>query len=233
MLHSLKPQPPQPRGLARIRTGRHRRRFKSALNLYERYDSLIAKLHRPSLMDAVEHGGLVIQADGTLFELYVLFAVLDWFRNTGWVIDRPRVFSGRLTVRGARGPQRVAIHYQRVPKLLAGTSRYGLTLAAHGVAPSELRPDLVLIADDGSNQRLLLVELKMSRKRQVTVSVREALKDLLTYEAGYQSTLSMQEGPIGLGVAWGEGLRPVPGRLMLATADHIGEGLDLFLNAGA
>lgn len=233
MLTTIDRRPPSPRRLARVRTGRHRRRFQSALDLFERYETLIGHLHRPSLKDAVEQGGLVVQPNDKLFEIYVFFLVLDWLKHTGWTLPPPRVFRGGLKVTARRGNRSCDVHYQSVPRSLSRDSRYQETSIAHGFPGSHLRPDLTIVETFGEATNTLMVELKMGTHRTAIKSVREALKDLLAYEASFEVGLANQTRPVGLGLAWGSGLAPVDHRIMLATVDHLTDGLELFLAATA
>jgi hypothetical protein len=75
----------------------------------------------------------------------------------------------------------------------------------------------------------LLVELKMGKGPNVADRVREALQNLLAYEMCFTTALASQDGPVGLGIAWGEGLDPADHRLMLATVDQLDLGLERFL----
>ena len=55
--------------LARIRSGRHRRRYQAVLDAYGRYRLLAERLDRTTIRNAVETHGLMSRDDPTLFEL--------------------------------------------------------------------------------------------------------------------------------------------------------------------
>jgi len=229
MLSSLSQRQPTPRQLARVRSGRHCRRFASAIALYDRYEELINHLDPPSLKDAIENGALVVQPDDKLFEIYVFLLTLDWFRGQGWTLPGMHLYSGGLKETASLGERRVDIHYQSVPSSLSTGSRYRAIGNAHGLRSSDLRPDLVLV-EYGTPDRHLIVELKMGTTRSAVSSARAALLDLLSYDASFTDAVGEQEGPAGLGVVWGRGLKAVDGRHLLASSDHLGTGLECFLN---
>src|SRR5207253_1821094 len=59
--------PMTPTKLARIRSGRLRRRYQAVLNAYDRYRLLAQRLDRATIRRAVESHGLVTRDDPTLF----------------------------------------------------------------------------------------------------------------------------------------------------------------------
>lgn len=229
MLATVDGHRPSLRHIARVRTGRHRRRFATALAAHDLYDSLVSHLDGPTLKQAVEHRGLIVQANDRLFEIWCFFLVLDSLKADGWQLPPPVVFPGGLVVKATRGMWRLNVHYQRLPRFLRAESRYRLLLKAHGVGTTGLQPDVILVASAaGSMPRVLLVELKMGTSRGADESIREALQNLLAYEASFAFAMADQIGTAGLGVAWGAKLVPADERIMLASVDHLAEGVSRF-----
>jgi hypothetical protein len=74
-----------------------------------------------------------------------------------------------------------------------------------------------------------LIEAKMGRSRDLAGSARAALFDLLAYRSAFAAVLDGQAGPYGLGVAWGAGLDPDDGDVMLTSPDRLSTALDRFL----
>lgn len=234
MLQGLGSRPIGRRDLARVRTGRHRRRFAPVLKAFERYQLLIEHLDRQAIRRIVEREGLVVQPNGVLFELVCLFEALAHLRASGWEMPSLKVFHGGLHVQAARGAALLDLWYQHLPRGLATGSRYAHTLEAHGLMHSaSLRPDMVLRHQVVQDVRWLLIEAKMGEQRSAAGSTRAALADLLAYEAAFRTELDRQRGPIGLGIAWGSGLKPASGKHLLTTIDYLDAGLEAFLMAGA
>jgi hypothetical protein len=193
--------------LARIRSGRHRRRYASVLAAYDRYRLLAEKLDRASIRAAVEGNGLISRDEATLFEIVCTFWTLGALRSLGWKLDRLGLIEGALRIRGRRADVAIEVSYQTTPTALRTGSPYRSVQQAHGISPGALRPDLVIRTDGPAGRRWLVIEVKGGH-RQVAQSARAAAYDLLAYRTAFGPELQAQEGVYGLGIAWGAGLIP-------------------------
>lgn len=220
MLLEVERRPPTPRVVARVRAGRHHRRYQHAIGAWERYRSLITQVDRAALRELIESTALVTRHDAVLFELLCTFAVIDALRGCGWHVDPLRLFGGSLRMAARRSHERVELWYQRTPRMLAEPSRYTQVQRYHGFAhPSDLRPDMVLRRAGGASEHWLLVEVKL--RRSVEEAARAALQDLLAYRRAFDARLGKGDGVYGLGIAWGADLQPIPTEVMLCTPDTI------------
>jgi hypothetical protein len=227
MLLEVERRPPTARSMARVRAGRHRRRYEHAISVWERYRSLIARLDRAALRELIESTAIVTRHDAVLFELLCTFATIDALRGCGWQVGPLRLFGGRLRLVAQRGDERLDLWYQQTPAVLAASSRYTRVLRDHGfVRPTGLRPDLILRRVSGAHERWLLVEVKL--RRNVDDAARAALQDLLAYRRAFDASLKEGEGVYGLGVAWGVDLQPAPAEVMLCTPDTIQPAITSF-----
>jgi hypothetical protein len=214
-------RPMTPMKLARIRSGRHRRRYDAVLRAYERYRVLAERLDRTSIRAAVETHGLVSRDDPTLFELVCTFRVIDCLRELGWDLTRLGLFAGSLRLRGEKDGSRLELTYQTTPATLRRGSVYSSILHRHAVAPGPLRPDLVVRHEHGGAERWLLIEVK-GGERDGAESARAATQDLLGYRTAFSPALSTQTSPYGLGIAWGAELTPDPAsEIVLCTPDTL------------
>jgi hypothetical protein len=231
MLSGIDAKPPTPRAIARIRSGRHCRRFSSSLDAWAAHQRLIDHLEPGAIREAVETTALTTRKDSVLFELLCLFGVLDALKALGWNVPKLRVFKGRLTGSATRNDQRLNVWYQTAPAALRNGSRYVRALEQHSFESplQDLRPDLILrLESPGQPQRWLIIEAKLGEVRSVEASAREALQNLLAYKEAFAVGLGHQSGPIGLGLAWGTDLAPIWGTQMLCTPEHITAALHLF-----
>jgi hypothetical protein len=229
MLQSIPWRPPTPRSISRIVMGRHRRRFQLALDAYSVYQRLIEHLSPDAIRETIEQRGLATRADDTLFEVLVLFRLIDALRTQGWNVPHLGVFRGHLHVAATRTSERLELWYQTAPLDLRKGSEYTSTLAKHDFSnPLDLRPDFTLRLRKGSGVKWLMVEAKMGERRTVDSSARQALVDLLAYQQAFSLGIAESEAPTGLGVAWGAELVPVLGRQMLATPDRLVDAIQLF-----
>jgi hypothetical protein len=223
-------RPMTPTKLARIRSGRHRRRYQAVLDAYDRYRNLAERLNRTAIRNAVEAYGIVSRDDPTLFELVCTFRTIDALKSLGWQLDRLGLFAGSLRLTGRKGHQRLELSYQRTPTKLARGSAYHAIQKAHAISPGALRPDLVIRHERGSNNAAWLVIEAKGGERPVDYSARAAAYDLLAYRTAYAHTLNRQDRPYGLGIAYGAELEPSSSnKVMLCTPDTLSLALARFL----
>jgi hypothetical protein len=221
-------RPMSPRKLSRVRSGRHRRHYQSAIDAYGRYRLLAQNLDRTAIREAVETYGLISRDDATLFELVCTFVVIGSLRELGWQLEPLGLFQGSLLLRGRRDSEQLELSYQSTPKELRRDSRYRDVLKAQGVSPGPLRPDLVLTRTSQHSVTRLLVEAKGGR-RDAAESARAATFDLLAYRTAYSGALDQQAAFFGLGIVWGADLRPSESsEISLCTPDTVKLGLARF-----
>lgn len=230
MLSQVERRPITPRLLARIRSGRFKRRYQAVLDCYERYRTLIGILDRAAIRRSVEQHGLVTRDDPTLFELNCTFLIIDGLKTLGWQLDRLGLFEGALKLTGERNAEQLEVAYQHTPKQLSRDSIYRRIQQAHGLTAGGLRPDLVLrYRPRAGDERWLVVEVK-GGQRSVQQSARAAAYDLLAYKTAYRTVLAAGKPPFGLGIAWGEELEPAINAepIMLCTPDTLLRALENF-----
>lgn len=226
MLREVERRPIQPRAIARIRSGRFRRRYQPVLDAWYRHRALVGHLDRASVRHAVETYGLVTRSDSTILELYCTFETLVALSNLGWTVGRLGLVSGSLLLRARRKEETLEIVYQATPKRLSANSRYRQVQKLHAIPPGGLRPDLVLRRTGKGPDQWLLVEVK-GGERKIEDSGRAALLDLLAYRSAFSHTLADAPAPYGLGLAWGAELEPSrEGEILLCSPDHLPKALE-------
>jgi hypothetical protein len=228
-LSEVTPVPVTPKLIGRVRSGRAAQRYAPAVDVTLLHLRYLRRLDRSAIRTAIEDFALVASTDDVLLELLALFEVERAFRRDGWSVTLPGLVAGRGRVLDARRHgERVSVYYQRTPEALSSGSRYGEVQVAHQFGHvGTLRPDLILKATRGADTRWVIVEVK-GLQREVQDSAREAIQNLMAYRWAFDATLSGQEGPYGLGVAWGADLTPRAGQdELLCTPDTIPEALRL------
>lgn len=220
--------PPKPQAVTRVRRGRNHVRYAQVLRAYDKLEGLVEQLDRKEVQKAVEEAGLVTATDSILFELRIAFGIIDGLNELGWTMNFITLFEGQVHTTGRASDGRILeFWYQGSPKELTDSAQYQRILKAHHFdRATPLRPDVVLRWTDFCGQRRwLLVECKLI-KPDARRGAREALQDLLTYRANYESLLSGSKAPYGLGITWGQGLKPESGSgIMLCTPDTLLEAL--------
>jgi hypothetical protein len=230
MLSSVVRRPVDAKTINRIRAGRSRRRYQSAVDVALLHERLVRRVDRRAIRAAVERYALASRDDPTLLELMVAFTIERSLQGQGWAVSRPGLVRGGRLLRARRGETQLDVYYQSTPKELERHSRYKQVQELHALLPpGSLRPDFVFHVVKPSDERWLLVEVK-GVARAVVRSARAATLDLLAYRHAFDSTLSATELPYGLGVAWGAALDPAPGgEIALCTPDTLHRALEIIL----
>jgi hypothetical protein len=226
-------EPPAPTTLARVRSGRNRRRYQAALDVVELYQRYIARLDRSAIREAVENHALIASRDSVLLELQCTFETIRALSDLGWTTSPTGLLHLHLPLilRAYKDGRWLDLYYQHAPKGLRAGSHYRAIQKAHNFSStSGLIPDLVVRLQAGDTDSWLLIEVKGGPKRGVADNARAATLDLLAYRRAYAPVLDAQIGAYGLGYAWGSGLAPsTDAELTLCTPDTLATALELLL----
>ena len=229
MLEGVERRPLTPKTLARVKSGRHRRRYQAALDVVVLYQRFMRRLDREAIRDAIEQHALAATSNDVLLELKCAFTFERALRAAGWAVSRPGLVRGGLFLRAVRGSERAEVYYQRTPKELTRSSIYGAVQANHEMTAGVLRPDFVIHTQKQDTERFLLIEVK-GVERPVDESARAAIFDLLAYRRAFDGALAGQAGCYGLGIAWGECLdAAAESEIAVCSPDRIEKALGLIL----
>ena len=227
-LSDLEIHPPTPKTVARVRTGRRRQLYAAALAVIELYQTMIARLDRAAIREAVEEHALATREDPVLLELLCAFEIMKALENQGWKGRQPGLIGGGLIYSAQRGSQDLRLYYQHTPPPLGRDSIYRQVQTDHDFSGvGGLRPDLVMtVSEDGAHPRWILIEVK-GVERSVSDSARAAALDLLAYRRAFDPVLQAQPGPYGIAVAWGAELAPnaSPAEIALCSPDMLPQAL--------
>jgi hypothetical protein len=234
MLSEIERRPIPGSKIARVRSGRSRRRYEAALQVAALYQSLLLRLDRDAIRRMVEQHALVARTDDVLLELLCGFAIEKALGELGWTTSHPGLFSTRKFITAKQDDRVVDVFYQHAPDALNAESIYRHVQEAHTFpGTGRLRPDFALRCSSPQGVRWLLVEVK-GVDRPVEDSAREALLDLLGYRRAFNAALNQQGQPYGLGIAWGYGLEPSTStEITLCTPDTVKTALAMLLETGA
>lgn len=214
-------RPPSAKTISRVRSGRQRRTYAAVLDVIDLYQRYVARLDRAAIREAVENHALVTRHDPTLFELMVVFRVLDALKASGWTGAWSGLLKPPTIQRAHRGSQRLTVLYQHAPAGLSQGSIYRDVQRAHDFqSRGGLIPDLVLKLEDGQETRWVMIEVKLYTR--VEDGGRAATLDLLAYRRAFEQALHRQTAPYGIGVPWGAELAPTePSEVLLASLDAL------------
>lgn len=216
---------PTDREAMRVRSGRASQRYAAAVDVFELYKALVARVDRDAVRDAVEQNALLVRKNSVLFELECLLDTIALLRGAGWGDPQPGLIRPPLVYTGERDGVRLALYYQHQPPALALGSRYRQAQLEHTLRAGPLLPDLVLKLSTPGHVAWLLIEVKWGETRSVENSARAALLDLLGYRRAFEQTLAKQPF-YGLGYAWGADLsHSDQSEIMLSSPDRYPETL--------
>ena len=236
LLLDVASQPPSSREMARLASGRRARTYRPLLDAYTLHRSLLRRHDRDALRRSVEEGAVLVSDPAVLLELLCTFRLLDSLRSIGWEVEPfglRRVGELRLTAR--KEGMNLKVYYQHMPARLRRLSAYRAIQDAHGISfPGALRPDLTLrLARPGGRPRWFFVEVKGGAV-PVPVLARRAARDLLGYRRAFDRVFDDPGLAYGLGMVWGEGLRPHTSEVSLCTPEEssIQTALSMLLEEG-
>jgi hypothetical protein len=228
MLSEVERRPITPPKLARIRSGRHKRRYHSAIQAWAVYQNLVERLDRGAIHQAIQEHAIVLADTPTLFEILCTFETIDCLTDAGWQVERLSLFGGSLRLNAHRDREILQLYYQGTPRQLSKGSLYLSTKRAHNLAGPGHRPDIVLRRKSLGPNQWLVIEVK-GGKHDVARYAVAALQDLLAYRRSFEPTLG-QAARYGVGIAFGRALQPdLNAEVALCTPDTLSQALAPFI----
>ncbi|MFS0655103.1 hypothetical protein [Bacillus sp. 179-C3.3 HS] len=107
----------------------------------------------------------------TLFEIAVLFKLIETIKDNGGIENRIALIGGGSSIisRFLLGNKEINIYFQAIPKEFSLNSKYGPLVNAYGLSDKLRRPDLVLEVLEGNKRSFYIIEVKRSDKRSYLV----------------------------------------------------------------
>lgn len=228
MLSEVERRPITPPKLARIRSGRHKRRYHSALQAWAVYQNLVERLDRGAIHQAIQEHGIVLADTPTLFEILCTFETIDCLSAEGWDVEPLSLFGGKLKLNARRDGEILQLYYQGTPQPLSKGSLYTSTKNAHNLGGAGHKPDIVLRRKSLGPNQWLVIEIKGGKYEVARYAV-AALQDLLAYRRSFEPALS-QSTRYGVGIAFGRALQPdLDAEVALCTPDTLPQALEPFI----
>jgi hypothetical protein len=137
----------------------------------------------------------------TLYEIAVLFKLLDIIRENGWVEKQIGLIGGGSSVisRFKLNQTVIQVYYQGIPKDFTLESKYGPLMSTYGLSDKLRRPDIVLEVKNGDKKYYYIIEVKRSDKRTYIV---DGAYKLFGYLKDFENVKSNNVNLSGILVCW-------------------------------
>ncbi|EIJ81804.1 hypothetical protein PB1_02655 [Bacillus methanolicus PB1] len=137
----------------------------------------------------------------TLYEIAVLFKLMEVIRKNGWIEKRIGLIGGSSSVisRFTLEKKEIKIYYQGIPKEFALNSKYGPLMNTYGLSDKLRRPDIVLEVKKGNKKNYYIIEVKRSDKRTYLV---DGAYKLFGYLKDFENVQNTNVNLYGVLVGW-------------------------------
>jgi len=182
-------------------TKKNRNRFYR--NLAFSAEKLMMVRHSPvDYLNIVLKGKILEPLDlDTLFEIAVLFKLLEAAKQIGWAEIKIGLIGGRnkFTSVMSKDDLRLDVFTQTLPEEFQDVSFYGSILDRYGMGASLRRPDIILKISNQYRKKFVIIEIKRSMNRKYLV---DGAYKLLGYLKDFSKINQKEDTLSGVLVAW-------------------------------
>jgi len=181
------------RMLRRARTARNKD-YEKVADGYSLHNSIIRKMDREMLKKLVEKKILEPLEWNTLYELYVLFEVMN---SLGKPMELGLIKAGAQSIGAFKiGEETIRVYFQRVRGLFR-ESKYKQIFEDYELDVSLRRPDLILHFE--KEGKFLIIEVKRTTNKEYIV---DSVYKVLGYLADFRKHFGEKQKPKGVLVVW-------------------------------
>jgi len=187
------PEKANARMMRRTRTARNKD-YEKVGNIYSLYNKLIQRIDEDTLRSLIEKRVLEPFEKDTLYELYVLFEVME---SIGKPEEINLIRSGAKAIGTYRiGEKTVYVYFQRVAGLLE-ESQYKQIFDDYALDVSSRRPDIILQFPE--QNKFVIIEVKRTINKDYIV---DSVYKVLGYLADFKKHFGEEQKPKGVLVVW-------------------------------
>ena len=181
------------RMMRRARTARNKD-YQKVVDVYSLYDKVVQRIDEDTLRGLVEKRVLEPLEKDALYELYVLFEVME---SIGKPEEINLIRSGAKAIGTYRiGEKTVYVYFQRVAGLLE-ESQYKQIFEDYALDVSSRRPDIILQFPE--QNKFVIIEVKRTINKDYIV---DSLYKVLGYLADFKKHFGEEQKPKGVLVVW-------------------------------
>lgn len=211
------------------RTSNHRNpSYKKVASCYKLYYNLFINKEPEILKSLIQKQILTPLSDDRLFELYVLFKILDNYEPERLKV-RLLTYDEKYTAKYELDNKKVFIYYQKSAPGFGSESKYKNIFDAYSLDVSLRLPDIILRIEEDEHDSFILVEVKRTSSRNYTV---DSVYKVLGYLNDFEKSFENRKDPKAVLVVW-SGIEPTKPdeifnkEVLILTADEIDKITDL------
>lgn len=136
-----------------------------------------------------------------LFEIAVLFKVIEAIQSTGWDENEVGLIGGRrrYTSKFNKGENSLKVYYQKLPTGLKDKSKYTPLMIKYGLSDRSRRPDIVIELKQDNRVEYLIVEVKRSQNARY---LSDGVYKVFGYLKDYEEVEDEVTGIEGILIGW-------------------------------
>lgn len=168
----------------------------------------------------------------TLYEIAVLFKVLNKIISNGWTEQFTGLIGGSSNIisKLEKDNHIIKVYTQKLPKIMNERSAYGYIMSGYGITEKLRRPDIILEFQTDIKKHYLIIEVKRSKNRTYLA---DGSYKLLGYLMDYKDIKDDNTKLSGFLVGW-EGINNLkynPGKeVNLFNWNNLEDGINSFIN---
>lgn len=194
------------RDLQRLRNHRNKYYRNQILKCYELYNNIFNKNDLNCIKDLIENQLLKPKNDEDIFELYVLFKLMNQLEVMSHQNDARMVvnlimanYKKEFTAKYYDSELTIKVYYQHLPYQLSQNSIYKDLLKKYSLNVRGRLPDLILEIEHNNKIYYKIIEVKLTEDHGY---VRDSIYKLLGYLKDFESGINNSKDPKGVLVIW-------------------------------
>jgi hypothetical protein len=203
-------------------------------NLAHIAELLLSTKHTPIKYLNVELKGQILQPLNydTLFEIAVLFNLLDTAKLNGWIEEKIGLIGGKSKFSSILTKEDMSfeIFTQTLPEIFQKISLYGSILDLYGLGSTLRRPDIIVKISNSKSSKFIIIEVKRSEDRKYLV---DGAYKLLGYLKDFSVLDDENISLFGILVGW-DGIKKIDllgeQEILLSTWENFGKAVTPMLS---
>lgn len=189
----------KPKTLQKAKTHRNKS-YQKVASCYELYEDLFLIKEESTIRELIEKQILEPLNNDKLFEIYVLFNLLNVLEKRSGKLDigllKPNL---KYTAKYNENNNEMYIFYQQMPEEFGKNSKYKDIFENYNLNVSLRRPDILLEIQNSNKSSYIIIEVKRSKNRDYIV---ESVYKVLGYIYDFEECFKTSKNPQGVLAVW-------------------------------